>query len=425
MRLGLFGGSFDPPHIGHLRAAKIFAQSAKLDMLYIMPAYVSPFKTQSQNNITATQRLEMTQRAFSLLSTPETKIVISDIEVANTQTSYTIDTVNKILDQHDENRLFLLVGSDMFVTLERWKSFEELFKRCDIYTMTRKNQHSDILYAYAENYRKTYGACVNIIECDALQVSSTEIREKLRYKDYSNLQNLLTGDVLRYIIDNSLYQDAALSCDKVFCHTPTSDETISAIQKDMQKFLTPDRLNHTLSVEGEAQKIANLFFPSLGIDLKYLTDISAAALLHDFTKKLDIISQKELCVKYGVKTDSVSCDSCSLLHSVTAAHFARDRYKINNIVFNAVKNHTTGNKNMNIIDKIIFLSDYIEPTRKNQSCINARNVFYHDIETFGPTQKILDKAVLNSLESTIKHLLDTHQPIDIETVRARNCISLF
>ena len=205
-----------------------------------------------------------------------------------------------------------------------------------------------------------------------------------------------------------------------FIHEPTSKTVISEITKKLPYYLTEKRLSHTISVEKEALCIANMLFEYIGIDKKYLTDISAAALLHDITKKLSLEEHLSICERFGIETDYISACSCNLLHSKTAAYLSQSEFKINDIVFSAIYNHTTGKENMNVFDKIIFLADYIEPTRTHEVCKIAREAFYKELDSDENPINVLDRAVLCSLNDTISHLINTSKPIDIQTIKARN-----
>lgn len=207
----------------------------------------------------------------------------------------------------------------------------------------------------------------------------------------------------------------------IFTHQPTSEELLENIKSNIPKYVFGKRLLHTLSVEKEALNIANLLFDELSIDKKYLSDISAAALLHDITKQRDTLKQKEMCKKYSLQENFLSCCDNAVLHARTGAYFAREMFGINDIVFGAIYNHTTGKANMNIFEKIIFIADYIEPTRTQEPCVKARNYFYENI----PCENIsllLDKTILQSLNSTVFFLLETEKAIDVETINARNFI---
>lgn len=205
MNIGFFGGSFDPPHIGHIKSAESFIKEAKLSKLYIIPTYVSPFKKDKTDVTDSFHRLEMCKLAFSCLKTDKTDIIISDIETSRKGTSYTIDTVNALCSLHQNDSLFMYVGTDMFVSLEKWKNSEEIFRKCTVFTKARYSQDFQTLTEKAEYYAEKYNAKLVISKDNELVCSSTDIRTHLAENNILNLQNLLTDDVLRYIIENKLY----------------------------------------------------------------------------------------------------------------------------------------------------------------------------------------------------------------------------
>ena len=203
----------------------------------------------------------------------------------------------------------------------------------------------------------------------------------------------------------------------MFCHVPTSVDVLEKIRTRLPEFLKGNRLLHTYSVENEALSLAKIIFPVLGIDEKYLADISASALLHDITKYYSHDQHESICKKYNL----VHSHNDAVIHARTGAYAAREYFEINDIVFGAVYNHTTGKYGMNIFEKIIFIADYIEQTRTHDSCKSARNYFYENIKDKNVLY-VLNKTILMSIDSTLRFLIDMENEIDIETISARNSI---
>ena len=204
----------------------------------------------------------------------------------------------------------------------------------------------------------------------------------------------------------------------IFTHEPTSIDTLTKIRAELPSYLSGKRLLHTLSVEKEALRLSGMIFPYLGIDEKYLSDISASALLHDITKQFSFEKQKELCEKYAIKHQNEVGDA--VLHSKTGAFFAREKYDVNDFVFGAIFFHTTGKEDMNIFEKIIFISDYIEETRTHTNCIEAREYFYSNAKDSNDLIKTLDMTIMMGLDSTQSYLEDKKENIDSQTIKARN-----
>ena len=204
-----------------------------------------------------------------------------------------------------------------------------------------------------------------------------------------------------------------------FVHVPTDEETLKKIRNALPCYISGTRLAHTYSVEKEAVAISEILFSALGIDKKYLTDICAAALLHDITKYLDADTQNTLCKEFGIETDPYSEFNTAVLHSRTAAYVARRDFDVNDYVFSAIFCHTTGKENMNLFDKIIFIADYIEETRTHESCIEARKFFYESIENGIDAQDVLNRTIIMSIDATLSFLLKKGVVIDSQTIKAR------
>lgn len=204
----------------------------------------------------------------------------------------------------------------------------------------------------------------------------------------------------------------------IFSHESTKQSVLDDINKRIPQYISGKRLLHTFSVEKEALKIAGIIFPQLGIDNKYLSDISASALLHDMTKQLSCQEQARLCHEYNIEYTSDD----AVLHSRTGAYAAKRDFGINDIVFSSIFCHTTGKEGMNIFDKIIFIADYIEETRTHTSCVEARNFFYDNINNTDNKISVLNKTILKSIDATLRYLIDRGSTIDVETINARNFI---
>lgn len=139
------------------------------------------------------------------------------------------------------------------------------------------------------------------------------------------------------------------------------------------QFLKKKRVRHVQGCEKEAYAIA----------LKYGADpvqAAVAAILHDITKALDLNDQLILCNRYGIICDDIEKNNPSLLHSKTGAHRARELFDIDQPVFDAIWWHTTGKPDMTLLEKVLYLADYIEPTRDFEGIEKLRRAVYTDID---------------------------------------------
>ncbi len=205
MKIGFMGGTFSPPHKGHLHSAEVFYRETGLDLLIIIPAKVSPFKTDSQMTASDRDRFEMTKLCFSSLGDKGMNVRVSDMELSRQGTSYTVDTVKTLRELYPDDSLYMFVGSDMFISLERWKNFKDIFSQCTVYTRSRLCDEEKTLEKTKALYEEKYGADIVISNDEELIISSTFIREKIAERCFEKAENLLTDNVLRYIIENRLY----------------------------------------------------------------------------------------------------------------------------------------------------------------------------------------------------------------------------
>ena len=198
-RLGIFGGTFSPPHKGHIQAAKAFIEEAALDRLLVMPAFIPPHKL-TQGGATPHQRYEMCRLAFSAL--PRTEV--SDLEIRLGGASYTYRTLETLAAPG--RTLCLLIGTDMMLSLELWRYPERIFSSAELYCIRRESD-KDITRAIAEKndfFKQKFGHKVSILEHTPLPVSSTEIRAALRNGENTPL---LTEEVRTYIEREGLYHE--------------------------------------------------------------------------------------------------------------------------------------------------------------------------------------------------------------------------
>jgi len=206
----------------------------------------------------------------------------------------------------------------------------------------------------------------------------------------------------------------------IFTHEPTSTAVLEKIRENIPQYVSEKRLLHILSVEREALRLSDIMFPYLGIDKKYQSDISAAALLHDITKKYKLEEHTKVCRNKKIPVCKYELIRGFTLHAKTGAFTARDIFGINDIVFSAIYCHTTGKEDMNIFDKIIFIADYIEETRTAKECIAARDYFYNNEVNTKDKLLLLDLTIIKALKATVSYILECNSPIECETINTLN-----
>ncbi len=199
-RIGIYGGTYAPVHNGHLVAARAFVEQMKLDRLLIIPAAIPPHKQLGFSDAPE-HRLRMCELAFE----GEEKIRVSDIEIARGGRSYTVDTLRAL--RSPKRKLFLLCGTDMMLTFDQWREFEEIFAlSCPAYIRREENRELDakIIEKNKEYYEK-YGVAFRRIVADPVVVSSTDIRKKIRAGE--DISDYLPAKVAEYIEEKKLYSE--------------------------------------------------------------------------------------------------------------------------------------------------------------------------------------------------------------------------
>lgn len=170
-RIGIYGGTFAPPHNGHVEAAKAFLSQMRLDYLYVIPAFLPPHKRLDFIDDPA-DRMRMCELAFGGIE----GVIVSDTEQRRGGRSYTVDTLREL--SAPNTRLFLLCGTDMMLTLDTWHEAEEIFKLCyPIYIRRECDESLDArIVAKLAEYRRKYDRVVRRIVTPPIEISSTNVR---------------------------------------------------------------------------------------------------------------------------------------------------------------------------------------------------------------------------------------------------------
>lgn len=392
MKIGIYGGTFNPPHLGHLTAARAVFELLNLDLLLLIPAGLPPHKEMPTGSPTAAQRLEMTRLAGEQLGLGD-KVHTLDMELERGGRSFTSDTLAQLKEQYPEDELWLLMGTDMFLTLQAWHEPEKILSLAGIAAFGRTEEDTEELFSAQRDYLyKTYpqARIFTLTIPGVIDVSSTELRERLAKGEGSSL---LAPAVYGYILREGLYNTNA----------DLKNLSLSQLRPVALSYLKHKRIPHVLGTEQEAIRLAERY----GADVE---KARVAALLHDCTKKLDMPAQLALCKKYGIELDELEQKALKLLHSKTGAAIAKDVFGVDNEIYSAIWYHTTGKADMTTLEKIIYLADYIEPSRDFPGVDTLRKVCYED----------LDRGLLLGLEMTIEEMTAMGNPVHRATVEARD-----
>ena len=193
-RTGIFGGAFDPVHLGHVKIADSFLASNLIDTLLVLPTHTSPHKD-SDRQAAFSHRYEMLKLAFQ----KNVQVVVSDLETHLPSPSYTLRTIKHLQDEHPKTTYFLCIGEDSLASFRTWWKYDELLNRVPLIVASRPGVDSSHL-------KQSILERALFVEHTEVDVSSTEIRKKAREGD-SRLNTLVPETVSQYIFKNNLYSD--------------------------------------------------------------------------------------------------------------------------------------------------------------------------------------------------------------------------
>ncbi len=379
MKIAIYGGSFNPPHLGHVEAARTVAAVLAPDRLLIVPASVPPHKALADGSPTAQQRLELCRLAFADIPGAE----ISEIELRREGKSYSYDTVRLLREENPDAQLILVVGTDMLLSFEKWYQFRYLLENCALAVLARGEDDLDELRAAAAYLRESYDADVTVLPHEPIAISSETIRERLGMRGG---EDYLSDAVYAEIIRRRYYG---------------AKPSLPWLREKTLEHLDEHRVAHVAGCESEAVRLAMRW----GEDPELAAE---AGILHDITKNLSFDEQLQLCEKYGIINDNSELEAPKLLHAKTGAALARDLFGVSDTVYAAIRWHTTGKPDMSLFEKILYLADYIEPTRDFEGIDELRELAFTD----------LDGAMVLGLGMTIDEIRRSgHEPY-IDTLDA-------
>ena len=322
MRLGLFGGSFNPPHLGHLAAAHFFAQH--VNELIIIPAGQAPLKAAAC--VSAEVRMELCHLTFPYS--------VSGIEAAQPGPSYTINTLRTLQAQHPKAKLFLLVGTDQLEQFTRWRAWEQILCLCTVCALQRDaaplqtNLPVELLPGFTPH-----------------DISSTRLRGILAQGH--DASQYLTCAALDYITANALY---------------------------INPVLPPQRLYHSHCVAEAANALA----------LQYGANPAKArfaGLWHDCAKPLTLEQQIELCAQANLPLRAADLAAPKVCHAFAGAAYLKLHLGIlDEEILSAVRWHTTGRAGMTLLDKIIRVADLVSADRNYPDVETVRTLAAQDLD---------------------------------------------
>ena len=382
-RIGIYGGTYSPPHIGHMKAAEYAIEALGLDRLLLIPTGVSPHKAMSAG-ATSADRLEMLRLSAAGME----KAQVSDLEIRRQGSSYTVDTLRAIREENPGAELVLLMGTDMFVSFLSWREPESILSLATLAVFCRGERGEQERIEAQKAKLEALGARVELVRNPVNAISSTDLRRMLVFGCADPFLMPGVGD---YIREKGLY-----GLDRNRRNLPMEE-----LEEAVIALMNPNRVAHVLGCRDTAVELARVYGENE-------VDAARAGLLHDITKAIDGPLQLTLCDEYGIVLDTFSRSFPKTLHALTGSLVAQRIFGENENVVSAICHHTTGRANMTLLEKIIYIADYIEPNRDFPGVEEMRAMAYTD----------LDRAVLMGLESAVAHVRRQGQGLAPATLEA-------
>ena len=369
-RIGIYGGTYNPPHIGHMRAAQYAMKALNLDRLLLIPASIAPHKELPEDSASPEQRLDMLKLSAAGIEGAS----VSDMELKREGKSYSVDTVLALREEYPDARLVLLMGTDMFLSFESWYRAKTIMENVTLAVFYRGEKKERSAVEEQKRKLEALGAEVKLVENPVTAISSTDLRRMLAF---GCADPFLCSGVPEYIRRSGLYGTA-----KNYQNLP-----MEKLERVVISLLNPNRVAHVLGCRDTAVKLARHW----GADE---TDAARAGILHDITKAIDGPLQLTLCAEYGILLSKFSQENPKTLHALTGSLVAERIFGENKAVVEAIRHHTTGKADMSLLEKIIYVADYMEPCRNFPGVEKLREAAYRDI----------DEAMLMGLDITMAHL---------------------
>ena len=374
-KIGIFGGTFDPVHKGHLALSKTAIENLKLNKLYIIPNGTPPHKSVFCSK---EHRYKMLLDVFS----DQDKTTVSAFELESESYSYSYQTLQHFKKLHPDSELYFIIGMDNLSEISKWKNPDIIFSLATIFDRVGFDKPN----AQIKKLKDEYSAKVLAFPFK-YKISSTRIKEKISIGKY--IFSDLDINTFLYIIKNGLYGNDNIS-------------EYDFYEREVSKLVDEKRYLHSLGVACTAYLLAKRYAEDP--KLAYFT-----GLVHDIAKRLPFDKQLEYCK--NIKLDPQEIEYPKMLHAPAGAGLLRKEYQIENEkLLQAVRYHTIGDKNMTLLDKIIYMADYIEPYRNFEGLDTLRKLAFSDI----------NQAIIKGIDTTILSLIDENLRISPILLTVRN-----
>lgn len=378
-KIGILGGTFDPIHNAHLMLGEMAYRQFELDEVLFMPAKQPPHKIGKE--ISPVQdRIAMVRLAIA----DKPYFSCSEFELGLPGKSYTAQTLTALHELDSNAEYFFILGGDSLFSLAEWYEPEIILKNAVLLAAAREDFDRIAMQAQIDSLTGRYGGDIRLLYTPMMEISSSDIRERVIQE--KPIRELVPETVENYIRKYALYLDGR--------------EEIVRLKQELAGVLDSYRLTHTFGVAGLARHLAGLY--GAPADKAYL-----AGLLHDCAKHFSGDELLRRCRDQGLEVTEVEEKEPQLLHAKYGAWLARNVYGVEDEeICSAIACHTTGKPGMNLLEKIIFTADYLEPGRTK-----ARNLKM--LRALAETD--LDRTIYHILRDTLDYLGEREMSVDPTT----------
>ena len=373
-KIGILGGSFSPIHNGHLQIAEDCLLEMGLDKIIFLPNSNPPHR--AVEKFSFDKRVEMLKLAIEDNENFEISLVESD----SAKIHYSYNTIRDNF-YNGEDKFYFIMGDDEFLSIKSWNEYEKFLGITSIIVFLR-NHNINYIKENSKEIIEKYD--VNIIKNSVIPISSTDIRNRINEK--KSIRYLVPDKVSKYIYEELNYFD------------------IKRIKKDLKEKLSKNRYEHSLRVANYCKRLAQIY--KADENKAYLS-----GLVHDCAKNLEEYYMLNKKVNSDIILDIEEKNNPKIQHAPIGAAVCKNLYGISdNEIISAVRYHTTARENMSLIEKILFISDKIEPNREYDTVEELRKIADYDI----------DKAIIKFLNDSFEYLEKNSQKIHPLSVKARD-----
>ena len=382
-KIGFMGGTFNPLHKGHIALAQAALMQYSLDEVWFVPTGNPPHKS-IKGNTTRIQRIEMARMALS--KTGESRFLLKEIETASSDYSYSYLTLEKIHLRYPDLKIYFIMGEDSLDYFENWVRPADIVKHADILVAVRTSS-VEVIEDKLKAINSRMGKCFYPLYCPRVDISSTEIREQAKKGTLTD--TYISKDIIDFIYTHRLYMEDKYAA-----------EDLKPLKKQLKKLLKKTRYEHTLGVMDTAASLAMCYgYP--------MYTAMVAGLLHDCAKYMDDEELLKYAKKNHIELTEYEIKAPHLIHAKAGAYMAEKVYGVTDKdILSAIRFHTTGRPDMNLLEKIIFVADYIEPNRNQAPRLaELRQLAFSN----------MDLCIALILKDTIEYVNQREIPLDLNT----------